>query len=730
MVLILHTYFSRFTFRRNLFTNLLLVLVLAILVRVLFGRMYTFYREQEMSQRQNVLQTELNHITKELDNLGSLLTQTKYSDFSQRVNLIKDEIYPSDYIAIRDAQYYLLAITAANSTMADIVIYFSNSGIVLTSNHSYVSQESFLRQYKGIEIDTQAFVQRPSTRNAAYAYMAGGKVQAPGQQATEIAFISRIPLGSTSIIRPRSYAYLLVSKDALLDGLLTEGMRAYGSLELLDGEGRPLCIYSAQEDFVTEGSVVSITNEANTLKVNAYLPEHYFGITLKTVSDFVNLSIVAVFIIGVVAAFMAAWQQSMPMRRLLASFAKEGLGEPAHRDEYVWLQESMRHMNEERRDITVQLDTHRKLVQMNSLERLLTGASMTREQQERAHSSLANMPRPFMVGYAKLLFASKLDSSEAEDIRAVVIMEHLQNALPPQSIMYSFDADTLALLVPCLQDSGQIAAAVRANLSRVNSLGKNRIEIIFSVPISDVGEIALAYDQIRARYTPNSQDCCVVCCTQELEESSPYSVRGLHQLYDYINIYDVQAATSLLESLIYSPYFQGESLRQRFFMLRGILLLSAANTHIESDAVRNLRYQPADNLQTMMEKMSAAVTDLCQQVMVRKNTHHDKRTQAILDYMNKNFQDSHCCPSVLAAAFSITEKHLYTLLKEKADTTPAAYLQELRLKKAASLIETTMESTQQVSMECGFINFNTFYKAFKRAYGVTPTQYRDRQINE
>ena len=48
----------------------------------------------------------------------------------------------------------------------------------------------------------------------------------------------------------------------------------------------------------------------------------------------------------------------------------------------------------------------------------------------------------------------------------------------------------------------------------------------------------------------------------------------------------------------------------------------------------------------------------------------------------------------------------------------------MRLNYAAKLLRETDRPIQTISEEAGFSNFSTFYKAFKRAYALTPSQYR------
>ena len=56
--------------------------------------------------------------------------------------------------------------------------------------------------------------------------------------------------------------------------------------------------------------------------------------------------------------------------------------------------------------------------------------------------------------------------------------------------------------------------------------------------------------------------------------------------------------------------------------------------------------------------------------------------------------------------------------------TPYAFLQIIRLKHSATLLQTTTCTIEEIAIACGFTEQNNFTKQFVKKYGITPTQYR------
>jgi LacI family transcriptional regulator len=61
---------------------------------------------------------------------------------------------------------------------------------------------------------------------------------------------------------------------------------------------------------------------------------------------------------------------------------------------------------------------------------------------------------------------------------------------------------------------------------------------------------------------------------------------------------------------------------------------------------------------------------------------------------------------------------------EKMGTTPAQYVQKMRIRQAQHLLRTTSMPLVDISVRCGFEFVSNFCRSFKATVGKTPTQYR------
>ena len=77
----------------------------------------------------------------------------------------------------------------------------------------------------------------------------------------------------------------------------------------------------------------------------------------------------------------------------------------------------------------------------------------------------------------------------------------------------------------------------------------------------------------------------------------------------------------------------------------------------------------------------------------------------------------------LARHFGYSKSRFSHLFNEQLGCTLAEYVNSLRCQHASQLLLETNQPVMDIALQVGFECVRTFYRAFKRYYGVTPSQY-------
>lgn len=94
-------------------------------------------------------------------------------------------------------------------------------------------------------------------------------------------------------------------------------------------------------------------------------------------------------------------------------------------------------------------------------------------------------------------------------------------------------------------------------------------------------------------------------------------------------------------------------------------------------------------------------------------------------YIHDNYADPSMGLNKISDEFQISESYFSHLFKEKKGVNFSTYLESIRLNEAARLIRETDISLNELYLCIGYNNANSFRRAFKKIYGVTPSAMRD-----
>ena len=80
--------------------------------------------------------------------------------------------------------------------------------------------------------------------------------------------------------------------------------------------------------------------------------------------------------------------------------------------------------------------------------------------------------------------------------------------------------------------------------------------------------------------------------------------------------------------------------------------------------------------------------------------------------------------TLLADVFHLNPQYIGQLFKNEIGVNFLSYLTNIRMERAKKLLVSTDLPVAEVAQRSGYADYRVFTKAFKKAEGVTPSQYR------
>ena len=104
-------------------------------------------------------------------------------------------------------------------------------------------------------------------------------------------------------------------------------------------------------------------------------------------------------------------------------------------------------------------------------------------------------------------------------------------------------------------------------------------------------------------------------------------------------------------------------------------------------------------------------------------TQEERPIVGITRYLQEHLEED-ISLSILAEEFHLSAQYISQLFKSEIGVNFLSYLTGIRMEKAKKLLLSTALSIAEVSELSGYGDYRVFTKVFKKAEGVTPSQYR------
>ncbi|GEL77080.1 bifunctional transcriptional activator/DNA repair enzyme AdaA [Tenuibacillus multivorans] len=100
-----------------------------------------------------------------------------------------------------------------------------------------------------------------------------------------------------------------------------------------------------------------------------------------------------------------------------------------------------------------------------------------------------------------------------------------------------------------------------------------------------------------------------------------------------------------------------------------------------------------------------------------------------MQIIEKNYEQKMSFDEI-ATKVGVSRFHLNRLFKDRTGYTPLMYLEKIRINKAKDLLLSTTLNSTEIGYQIGYQSISSFYNAFKRHTGLTPSQFQANYVEK
>ncbi|UVI28459.1 helix-turn-helix domain-containing protein [Paenibacillus spongiae] len=641
-----------------------------------------------------------------------------------------------------------------NNFISDYYILYQNSELVIgpnvVSSFSYFFEDLLPHQ----QIEYQEWIEKYVKAFHNYTYI-------PMMQSNEDEHQTMLTLVHSLGMPYRHYgAVLLLIDDKAIRQMLYSLDTSYGGWAFItDAEGRMIAssaeapeqlpaLLSMNGERGTENLqlandnmlVTYMTSNTNGWKYVVVQPKALVMAKMYDLQKVIWISFVIALLFGLIVAILLAYRTSQPIRQLW--FALSGkIEEGAEtRDMFGQMQNTVStiiHNNEVLQD---KVDKQQPLLRFNLLHRLLQGGISTeqeiRTQMEHYHCVLPG--DAFAVAVIDLNAMDYVpDETMLHDIevKRIFAKEALEQYFAGKALWHDISEDKMAVMMVMQPETAQnvhkLHMAMRqSGVSQIISVGRTYHKLT-----ELVHSFAEANEALEWNKRQRNQISVMYYEMMPPHVAYHYPAELQLRLMNFVRDGSTQELNNLLAQL-HKENMQQRTLSismMKFFLLelQGTMIKLGDLMDVQAPLEKGLKTYELEQLASVSElerfyrQLAEQLSAMCEQIHARKANRHTELIEEVCNYLQEAYCRSEMSLSHVADRFNISDVYLSQLFKEYKNDNFFSYVEQLRMEKAKGLLTDKTFAIQEIAETIGYQSANTFGRAFKRLYGMSPSAYRN-----
>lgn len=722
---------------RMLVSYFIVILVSCVIYFSMYNYAFDSMRAYIMRSGRDAQSFSIKQIENCLDETRNMLIQMSNNHLLIRFALVSSPLQGSDYNSLYNMQQQVQHYKQTHSFIQNVIIYYKNANVICTNRTATTKVDTaYEAEFGYLEMNVSEWEKR--VRNVIINEFWPIMTLKPHNTVNRvITYLQRFPSNNIS---HSAIAITQIDANYLLEALSLSALSQNSGSYLVEGNN---VLFSCGTTPLIE-ETASLNSGYHEIRVNNSKYAVFssslknYGLKLISVYDLDMLmadttrhksiliwTFLIVFIIELIYALTMTRRNYKPIKdilHILPTEIKDG------KDELETIRLSISHLNSESEQIRQQLSKNQDVLQEMCISRLL-GLEPGFEQFDFYQSGI---PRNYQLHYVCILYCEANVQNAWELFTAQLNMLRTSDYITK----FEYSSQYMALIIS-LQDAVDISQSLSA-FTKAALECKSSIVIGTGLPANTFKEISRSFSEARIAVQQariNGERIVIYNDIKPQRETYDYPADLETALCESILEGNAEKATGIIDR-IYGKIRDSSSSPYRLQVvlteIYGTLLKLRSLSKIDApDAERRFCFllneiEFSTNPYRRYCCILEAVRFYCEKVSGQITSDNEAFCRRIQDYVTEHFSDNMLCLNSIAAEFNISSKYLSKFFKRQTGCNLSTFIENIRMKQISILLKEGEHTIAQLADLCGYTNTNTFYKAFKRYWGMTPSSFKNR----
>lgn len=705
---------------RMLFLDLVIVFSIIILTIPLYARILSSARLNAISDYKIRAERAAEQINATVANLLNNVTNLNMDQ-----DILKLSFYESGatnyaiYYTITKAQKLISASFFAYDNIDEAVLLFRRNPIAITSRRSFMDRKEFYENFIAWRDDRANDTENELTADFQHVRLLPSQsIMLYGDHSVNerTGFLLPVGQGGSMLL------CVFFNTEALVQSFGVHDAGDGAFLVMKDLQGNKIVSTNTPTDWETAGQYERIEQPISAFKSSIVLgiPDAYFSQLIAPQRNLILMYSMIIGLVGLLIASTIAYHSVLPIRKLIA-----GLHLKTEKDKYEYsiIEDAFHNLNQSLDHLVEETELLERSLRQSRFGQVLFRSSFSISHKHDFITALPKLSAIHCVAVVCIDYSGKQTDEGANDL----IFARITQSLSVFEPIYPLNNSLLAILIHS-DETEQLVERINIINERLNTTLGAYVTAGISQPDMDINTTARQFIQAMDNLSRVTDEKTVVTEHMQnmLVECSPL-FEAMRRIYDLLLTGAREQITEQLNST-YADMKAGivtsQHKKQLYYCIEMMLSSARLEHGLTDEEFPMPPYDEACSLAELFQSFEQAMVSLCSDLSKRRMSGNTELKERILTYIDQNYHNPDLYANVIADACKISVKYLHRIFREYTGRSVCDYIEDRRMQQARELLKDDHVNISIISDACGFRSLNTFYKAFKRNNGVSPTDYR------